>query len=74
MNPASIAMWLKIAALAVPLTVSTAYASVRLLGLETEEHHDADITRIESAVERNQMLLQCLLWEVPAERCDAAAD
>ena len=46
--------------------------AMKLLGVETQEAHDADIDRIEQVLDQQTILLQCLLWEVPAERCDGA--
>ena len=64
--------WLKVTSLIVPLAGASGFGAVKLLGVETQEAHNADIDRLEQVLDQQTILLQCLLWEVPAEKCDGA--
>ena len=60
---------LKIVGLIITIGGATAVGAVKLLGVETVEDHEADITRIESTLDTQTLMLQCLLWNVPGEIC-----
>jgi len=72
LDPSSLLSWLKVLALIIPLASASGFGAVKLLGVETREAHDADINRIEQVLDQQTLLLQCLLWDVPAVKCDAA--
>ena len=65
----SILAWARIASLLIPLGAASAFGAVKLLGVETQADHDADIDGIEAELEEQTIMLQCLLWEVPAQIC-----
>jgi len=69
LDPSSVLSWLKVLGLLIPLAGASGLGAVKLLGVETEEAHDADIDRIEAVLSNQTIMLQCLLWEVPAIKC-----
>jgi hypothetical protein len=71
-----VAAWIQVIALTLGIAGSTAVGTVKILGLETIEAHNADMQLLRDELRMLQrqnaiiaQSLQCLLWEVPADRC-----
>lgn len=81
-NFTRVASWVQLVFLIIALSSTVAVAAVSLLDLQTATGHDDDIAalRSEGQAEREEIrvelrytnqILQCILWDVPAERCEA---
>ncbi len=68
----SLTAWLRLLSLLIPLAGIAGFGTVKLLGVETQKDHDADIDSIEAVLSDQTKMLQCLLWEVPAIKCLAS--